>query len=64
MSRSGPNGFSKHCGMSADAIWRSAFKVQAAGETYMWLSMSAQFMLRQNRKQQLSVQLYGVPQYQ
>jgi len=41
MKRSGPHGFSKHCGMSADAIWRSAFKVEAAGETHMWLSMSA-----------------------
>ncbi|KAL0027710.1 hypothetical protein WJX79_010789 [Trebouxia sp. C0005] len=31
MKRSGPLGFSKHCGKPPEAIWRSAFKVQAAG---------------------------------
>jgi len=38
MKRSGPHGFSKHSGMSAEAIWRSAFKVEAEGETLMWPS--------------------------
>ncbi|DBB04318.1 hypothetical protein WJX77_011912 [Trebouxia sp. C0004] len=41
MKRSGPHGFSKHCGMSPEAIWRSAFKVEAAG--FEGMSVDAYF---------------------